>query len=83
METPDFGPRERTREQRQALADQAAALNTTQSRALEPFAQQLCDRYVAGELSLAQVIAEVNRVHRKRYPTGDPEPAPVPVNRTN
>ena len=66
METPDFGPRERTRAQRQALADQAAALNATQGRALSPFAQQLCDCYVAGELSLAQVIAEVNRVHQKQ-----------------
>lgn len=80
METPDFGPRERTREQRQALADQAAALNATQGRALEPFAQQLCDRYVAGELSLAQLIAEVNRVHHQRYPTGGPNPARVSVN---
>jgi hypothetical protein len=68
METPDFGPRERTREQRQTLAAEAAALNATQGRAFEPFAQQLCDRYVAGELSLAQLIAEVNRVHQKRYP---------------
>ena len=67
MEPPDFGPRERTRAQRQALADQTAALNATQGRAFEPFAQQLSDRYVAGELSLAQVIAEVQRVHQKRY----------------
>lgn len=69
MENPDFGPRERTREQRQALADQAAALNATQDRTAEPFALQLIERYVAGELNLAQVIAEVNRVHQKRYPT--------------
>ena len=83
MENPDFGPRERTREQRQALADQAAALNATQGRAMEPFAQQLCDRYVAGELSLAQVIAEVNRVHHQRYPTGGPKSVPVSVNGVN
>ncbi len=69
MENADFGPRERTREQRQALADQAAAFNATQGRAWEPFAQPLSDRYVAGELSLAQVIAAVNRVYQKRYPT--------------
>lgn len=67
METPDFGPRERTREQRQALADQAAAINATQDRTAEPFALQLIDRYVAGELSMAQVLAEVNQVYQKRY----------------
>ena len=67
METPDFGPRERTREQRQALADQAAAITALAGRTIEPFAQQLVDRYVAGELSMDQVIAEVNQVHQKRY----------------
>ncbi len=69
MENADFGPRERTRAQRQALAAQAAALNATQGRALEPFAQQLSNRYVAGELNLAQAIAEMNQVYQKRYPT--------------
>lgn len=67
MEIPDFGPRERTREQRQALADQAAALNALDGRTAEPFALQLIDRYVAGELSMTQVLAEVNQVYQKRY----------------
>jgi hypothetical protein len=67
METPNFGPKEQTREQRQHLYDQAVAINATQDRQLEPFAAELCQRYIAGELSMAQVIAEVNKVHQKRY----------------
>ncbi len=66
-----FGPKERTREQRQRLFDQAAALNATQDRTMEPFAVQLCQRYIAGELSLQEVIAEVEQVHRSRYGSGD------------
>lgn len=67
MEAPDFGPRERTREQRQALAAQAAALNALDGRTAEPFALQLIDRYVAGELSMTQVLTEVQLVYQKRY----------------
>jgi hypothetical protein len=62
-----FGPKEQTREQRQRLYDQAAAINATQDRQLEPFAAELCQRYIAGELSMAQVIEQVNKVHQKRY----------------
>ena len=76
-----FGPAEQTPAQRQALLDEVEALKVTQGLPpLSPFGQRLYRRYVAGELSLAQLIAEVNRVHRKQYPTGDSEPAPVPVN---
>lgn len=66
---PTFGPKEQTRAQRQRLFDQAAALNATQGREMEPFAVQLCQRYIAGEMSLAQVIAEVEQVHWRRYGT--------------
>lgn len=55
-----FGPREATREQRQALSDRAAALNATQDRKLSPFAEQLSRRYIEGELSLAEVNAQLD-----------------------
>lgn len=64
---PKFGPRERTSAQRQKLFEKAAAINATQGRQMEPFAVQLCQHYINGERSLAQVIAEVERVHRQRY----------------
>ncbi len=64
---PAFGPRAQTRAQRQKLFEKAAALNATQDRQMEPFAVQLCQRYLDGEVSLAQVIAEVEQVHRQRY----------------
>jgi len=55
-----FGPKEATREQRQALSDRAAALNATQDRKLSPFAEQLSQRYINGELSLAEVNAQLD-----------------------
>lgn len=64
---PEFGTREQTRAQRQKLFDKAAAINATQDRHMEPFAVQLCQHYIDGERSLAQVIAEVQRVHCQRY----------------
>lgn len=67
---PKFGPREQTREQRQALFSQAAAINATQDRFAEPFAVELCRRYVDGELTLAEVLAEVQRVYQARYAGG-------------
>ena len=64
---PQFGLREQTREQRQALFSQAAAINATQDRFAEPFAVELCRRYVDGELTLAQVLAEVQHAYQARY----------------
>ena len=55
-----FGPKEATREQRQALSDRVAALNATQDRKLSPFAEQLSQRYIDGELSLAEVNAQLD-----------------------
>lgn len=60
--TSKFNPNEATQEQRQALSDRAAALNATQDRKLSPFAEQLSQRYINGELSLAEVNAQ-----RKAY----------------
>jgi len=79
-----FGPAEQTPAQRQALLDEVEALKVTQGLPpLSPFGQRLYRRYVAGELSLAQLIAEVNRVHQQRYPMGGPTPAHVSVNGVN
>lgn len=61
-----FGPKETTQEQRQALSDQAAALNATQGRKLSPFAEQLSQRYIKGELSLAQVKAQLEAYYPAR-----------------
>ena len=67
METSSkFGPKEVTQEQRQALSDQAAALNATQGRKLSPIAERLSQRYIKGELSLAEVDAQLDRY----YPVG-------------
>jgi hypothetical protein len=59
-----FGPKEATREQRQALSDRAAALNATQDRQLSPFAAQLSQRYINGELSLAEVNAQLDAYYQ-------------------
>ena len=64
--TPKFGPKEVSQKQRQALSDRAAALNATQGRQLSPFAEQLTQRYVKGELSLAEVNARLDA----HYPVG-------------
>lgn len=64
---PKFGPREQTREQRQKMFDKAAAINATQDRRMEPFAVQLCQRYIDGEVSLKEVIAQVEEVHQRKY----------------
>ena len=63
---PKFNPKEATQEQRQALSDRAAALNATQDRKLSPFAEQLSQRYIKGELSLAEVNAQLEGY----YPVG-------------
>lgn len=63
---PKFSLKEATQEQRQALADRVAALNATQGRKLSPFAEQLSQRYIKGELSLAEVIAQLEGY----YPVG-------------
>lgn len=68
-----FGPKEATREQRQALSDRAAALNATQDRKLTPFAEQLSQRYINGELSLAEVNAQLDAHYRAQTQ------APVPT----
>jgi phage tail tape-measure protein len=57
---PKFGYKEATQEQRQALSDQAAALNATQGRKLSALAEQLSQRYVKGELSLAEINAQLD-----------------------
>ena len=64
--TPKFGPKEASQEQRQALSDRAAALNATQGHKLSPFAEQLSQRYIKGELSLAEVNAQLEGY----YPIG-------------
>lgn len=58
--SPKFGPKETTQAQRQALSDRAAALNVTQGRKLSSFAEQLTQRYAKGELSLAEVNAQLD-----------------------
>lgn len=65
--TPKFSPKEATQEQRQALADRVAALNATQGRKLSPMAEQLSQRYIKGELSLAEVNAQLDSYY---YPIG-------------
>jgi hypothetical protein len=61
MDAPvKFDPKETTREQRQALSHRAAALNATQDRRLSSFAGQLSQRYIDGELSLAEVNTQLN-----------------------
>lgn len=55
-----FSPKETTREQRQVLSDRAAALNATQGLKLSPFAEQLSQRSIEGELSLAEVNAQLD-----------------------
>lgn len=64
-----FGPKEATREQRQALSDRAAALNATQDRKLSPFAEQLSQRYINGELSLAEVNAQLDVYYQSQAQT--------------
>ena len=59
-----FGPKEATREQRQTLSDRAAALNATQGRKLSSFAEQLNQRYIAGELSLAEINVQLQDYHQ-------------------
>lgn len=68
-----FGLKEATREQRQALSDRVAALNATQDRKLSPFAEQLSRRYINGELSLAEVNAQLDAYYQT------PAQAPVPT----
>jgi hypothetical protein len=65
--SPDFGPREQTRAQRQALLDRAAARNANRDWQLGPYAKELCQHYIAGDMSLAQVIAKVEHIHRSLY----------------
>lgn len=69
-----FGPKEATREQRQALSDRAAALNATQDRKLSPFAEQLSQRYINGELSLAEVNAQLDAHYQAQAQTQTPVP---------
>lgn len=64
---PKFGPRAQTREQRQALFNQAAAINATQGAFMEPFAVELSKRYISGECTMQEVLAEVKKVHQARY----------------
>jgi len=59
------GPKEATRQQRQALVDRVTALNATQGRALTPFAEQLNQRYVVGELSLAEITVLLNQYYQR------------------
>ena len=70
--TAKFGPKEATREQRQALSDRAAALNATQDRKLIPFAEQLNQRYIEGELSLAEVNALLDSYYRTQSQAAAP-----------
>ena len=58
--TARFGPKEATRAQRQVLSDRTAALNATQGRELSPLAEQLNQRYIEGELNLAEVNAQLD-----------------------
>jgi len=68
-----FGPKEATREQRQALSDRAAALNATQDRKLSPFAEQLSQLYINGEMSLAEVNTQLDAHYQAQTQ------APVPT----
>ena len=85
--TAKFGPKEATRAQRQALSDRAAALNATQDRKLSPFAEQLNQRYIEGELSLAEVNAQLDSYYRTQSQAAVPAreavatapPRPVPA----
>lgn len=52
-----FSPKETTREQRQVQSNWPAALNATLYLKLSLFAEQLSQRYIEGELSLAEVNA--------------------------
>lgn len=57
-----FGPAEQTPAQRQALLDEVQALGKSQGLPpLSPFGQRLYQRYVAGELSLAECSAQLRR----------------------
>ncbi|MDO7848542.1 antitoxin VbhA family protein [Hymenobacter sp. M29] len=67
-----FGPKEATREQRQTLSDRAAALNATQDRQLSPFAEQLSQRYINGELSLAEVNTQLDAYYQAQSQTPVP-----------
>lgn len=77
--TPTFGPNAQTREQRQQLCDKAAAISATQGQRMEPFAVELRQRYIEGEMSLREVIAEVNRIHRRKYLGQDLPEATAPA----
>lgn len=55
-----FSPKETTREQRQVLSDQAAALNAMQGLKLSAFAEQLNQRYIEGAMSIAAVNAQLD-----------------------
>ncbi|GAA4367448.1 hypothetical protein GCM10023185_39320 [Hymenobacter saemangeumensis] len=62
--TERFGPAEQTPAQRQALLDEVEALKATQGLPpLSPFGQRLYQRYVAGELSLAECSAELRQYY--------------------
>lgn len=61
---PRYGVKEATRNQRQALSERVAALNATQGRKLSPLAKQLSQRYVAGELSLAEINAHLDSFYQ-------------------
>ncbi|WP_210522048.1 hypothetical protein [Hymenobacter terricola] len=57
-----FGPAEQTLMQRQALLDEVEAFKSAQGLPpLSPFGQRLYQRYVAGELSLAECSAQLRR----------------------
>lgn len=53
---PKFGPREQTREQRQKALDQALAMSRGQGVEPEAQAHRLYARYVAGELTMREVV---------------------------
>ena len=60
--TPNFGPAEQTRAQRQAMLDDVETLKAAQGLPLlSPFGQRLYQRYVAGELSLAECSAQLRQ----------------------
>lgn len=61
---PRYGVKEATRKQRQALSERVAALNATQGRKLSLLAEQLSQRYVAGELSLAEINAQLDSFYQ-------------------
>ena len=78
---PQFGPNEQTREQRQALFNQAGAINATEGAYMEPFAVELCKKYIEGEWTMQEVLAEVKKVHQARFqsPQAKTPPPPRPV----